>query len=120
MGLLGTQSISEATILDVNKELGIELTGKGTLIGFIDTGIDYTNKVFLNPDGSSKIKYIWDQGIKGNGPDGYYFGTEYNELQINNALKAENPYEIIPHQDSVRSWNFLSFCCMPEEEKENL
>jgi len=68
MGLLGTQSINEAKISDVNQELGLSLTGKGVLIGFLDTGIDYTHKVFLNEDKSSKIRYIWDQTIEGKGP----------------------------------------------------
>jgi len=87
MGLLGTQSINEVKIPDVKQELGLDLEGKGVLIGFIDTGIDYTHKAFINKDGSSKIKYIWDQTIKSEGPEGYHFGTEYNNAQINSAIR---------------------------------
>ena len=48
----------------------LNLTGKGTIIAFIDTGIDYTNPVFQNPDGSSRILALWAQTISGNPPAG--------------------------------------------------
>ncbi|MCL2382964.1 MAG: hypothetical protein FWC79_02095 [Oscillospiraceae bacterium] len=106
LGLLGTESMKESNILETQMELGLK--GKGVLIGFIDTGIDYTNKVFLNEDGSSKIKYIWDQSANGSGPKGYHFGTEYTNEQINDALKSEIPRNIVPHQDVVGHGTFLA------------
>lgn len=36
------------------------LTGKGVLVGFIDSGIDYTHPTFMNKDGTSRILYIYD------------------------------------------------------------
>lgn len=39
----------------------LELTGRGVLIGFADTGIDYTQEVFRRSDGSSRILALWDQ-----------------------------------------------------------
>ena len=42
----------------------LKLTGKGTIIAFVDTGIDYSNPVFRNPDGSSRILAIWDQTLQ--------------------------------------------------------
>ena len=36
------------------------LTGKGVLIGIIDSGIDFTNPDFRNPDGSTRIRALYD------------------------------------------------------------
>ena len=36
------------------------LKGQGVLIGFIDTGIDYTHPAFRNADGTTRIEYIYD------------------------------------------------------------
>ena len=78
----------------------LSLTGKGTIIAFIDTGIDYTNPVFRNPDGSSRIIAIWDQTIQeGTPPAGFEYGTQYNSEEINRALQSENPYSVVPSRD---------------------
>lgn len=79
----------------------LELTGKGVIIGFIDTGIRYENEVFRNPDGSTRIMAIWDQTIQsGNPPEGLQYGTEYTREQINEALRSDNPREIVPSTDT--------------------
>lgn len=82
------------------------LTGKGTLTCIIDSGIDYTHPDFRNPDGSTRIKALWDQTIPSNdtlsSPDGYFLGTLFTEEIINEALKAKSPLErlsICPSQD---------------------
>lgn len=79
----------------------LNLTGKGTIIAFLDTGIDYQNPVFLNTDGSSRILAIWDQTIQtGEPPESFYYGTEYSRDKINEALRSSNPLEIVPSIDS--------------------
>jgi len=79
----------------------LELTGRGVIIGFIDTGIQYENEVFRNPDGTSRILAIWDQTIQdGDPPEGLQYGTEYTREQINAALQSENPREIVPTTDT--------------------
>lgn len=80
-----------------------KLTGKGVLVGFVDTGIVYTNPIFQYPDKTSKIISIWDQSIESDNsyPEGIYYGTEYNREQINTALKAENPLNVVPSTDII-------------------
>ena len=78
----------------------LNLTGKGTIIAFIDTGIDYRNPVFRNPDGSSRILAIWDQTIQeGLPPAGFEYGTEYKKEIIDQALQSEQPLSVVPSMD---------------------
>ena len=68
------------------------LDGEGIVIGFIDTGIDYTHPAFLNDDGTTRIEYIYDLSLN---------GQVYNKSQINNALKSNDPYSVVPSYDSI-------------------
>ena len=78
----------------------LELTGRGVVIGFLDTGIRYDEPVFLNQDGSSRILGIWDQTIQsGEPPAGILYGTEYRKETIDLALQSDNPREIVPSYD---------------------
>jgi len=62
------EGMDKSNILSVQNHPNLELKGKGVLIGIIDTGIDYTHKAFLNEDGTTRIKSIWDQTIFTNSP----------------------------------------------------
>ena len=42
---------------------GLNLTGRGVLIGIADSGIDYRNEEFLTADGKSRIAALWDQTL---------------------------------------------------------
>lgn len=80
----------------------LSLTGRGTIICIIDTGIDYTNEVFRDADGNSRILAIWDQTIQsGAPPEGFEYGTEYTRDHINEALQAQDPYSIVPSRDEI-------------------
>ena len=118
LGLLDRQNLDAAGIIQVQQHPYLDLRGQGTLIGFIDTGIDYTKEAFQYEDGTSKIKYIWDQTIQGNAPQGFYFGTEYSEEQINSALRTENPLEVVPHRDTVGHGTFLASLAASRERGE--
>ncbi|SHK72214.1 Subtilase family protein [Anaerocolumna jejuensis DSM 15929] len=88
--------------LPVSFKVGDGYSGKGVIIGFIDTGIDYRNQTFLKEDGTSRILTIWDQSIdSSNYPQGFFYGTEYNNGMINEALKAENPLAVVPSMDTI-------------------
>ncbi len=58
------------------------ITGRGVLVGIIDSGIDWRHADFRRPDGKTRIKAMLDLSTRGN----VYGGTTYNEQQINEAL----------------------------------
>jgi len=118
LGLLDQQNLEAAGIMQVQRHPYLDLRGRGTLIGFIDTGIDYTKDAFRYEDGTSRIKYIWDQTIQGNAPQGFYFGTQYAEEQINTALRTENPWTAVPHRDMVGHGTFLASVAAGRENGE--
>ncbi len=56
--------------------------------------------VFRREDGTSRIFSIWDQTIQdGTPPEGFCFGTEYTNEQINLALQSEDPLSVVPSTD---------------------
>ena len=77
------------------------LTGKGILVGIVDSGVDYFHPDFRNADGSSRILRLWDQSIQGNPPQGYAAGTEYTKEEIDEALAlGENQgRRLVPSMD---------------------
>lgn len=82
------------------QEGALGLTGRGVVIGFLDTGIRYDEDVFKNEDGSTRILGIWDQTIQtGEPPDGILYGTEYRREVIDQALRSDNPRDIVPSYD---------------------
>lgn len=107
-GLTDEQSLEDSGIIQVQQQPNLNLNGRNVLIGFVDTGIDYTQKVFQYEDGTSKIKYIYDQSIPGVPPVGFPLGTEYTSDQINAALASDTPYAIVPHKDTSGHGTFLA------------
>lgn len=100
MGEFDPNNLIEAGILRVQRE-PLNLTGRGVVVCFIDTGIDYTNPVFRDETGNSRILAIWDQTVQsGTPPEGFLYGTEYRREDINSALRSDSPYSIVPSRDS--------------------
>ena len=62
----------------------LSLTGRGVLVAVIDSGIDYKHQEFLNPDGSSRILYLWDQMAVG-----YTMGREFTQEDLNQSLSED-------------------------------
>ena len=70
-----------------------ELTGKRVLVAIIDSGISYYNQDFRWPDGTTRIRSLWDQVL----------GREYTQEEINAALMAgsrQAAEQIVPSIDT--------------------
>ena len=97
---LDTTSLEVSGILQVQTQPLLNYTGKDIILGFIDTGIDYTLPAFRRSDGSSRILRIWDQTIQtGNSPENIFYGSVYTREQMNDALASESPYMVVPSRD---------------------
>ncbi|MCU6700319.1 S8 family peptidase [Dorea ammoniilytica] len=108
-GLLDMDVMNQAGISQVQYYPTLNVAGEGIMIGFVDTGIDYTNPVFRKLDGSTRIVRIWDQTIQdGSVPDGFSYGSEYTEEMINQALQSENPKVIVPSEDTITHGTFVA------------
>ncbi|MDR1664017.1 MAG: S8 family peptidase [Clostridiales bacterium] len=116
VGLLGKEALDVTGITSIQRQPYLDLRGRGVLLGFVDTGIDYTQPAFKYEDGTSKIQYIWDQTAEGTGPGDFGFGAEYANSVINQALKSPNPYETVPHRDTVGHGTFLASVAGSHEE----
>ena len=84
------------------------MSGRGILVAVADSGIDYRLPEFRNTDGSTRIRFLWDQTLQPGGeerrpPEGFGIGVEYDSRQINAALAEENPqrqFELFPTVDT--------------------
>lgn len=85
------------------------LNGRGVLLAVLDSGITWDLEVFRKADGSTRIRYLWDQTVSeetasmryGKMPDEFSLGTEYTAEEINAALQlpALDRYRLIPSRD---------------------
>ncbi len=95
-----TVSLLSAGILQMQGQ-PLYLTGRDVTIAIIGTGIQYTNPVFRDAFGRSRVKAIWDQTIQtGDLPEGFSFGSEYVFEQIQAAIESDDPMSIVPSTDT--------------------
>ena len=99
---ISMETLNQTGVLPVQNYPTLQLKGKGILIGFMDSGIDYTNTVFRNLDGSTRIAAIWDQTVQsGTPPRGFYYGSEFTREQIDEALRFDEPLALVPSTDDT-------------------
>lgn len=95
-----TGSMDASGVLRLRNRERLGLRGQGVIIGLIDTGIDYRHPAFSDELGRTRILRIWDQTVQtGEAPEGFYYGSEYTDEQINEALRAEDPLTVVPTRD---------------------
>ncbi len=85
MRLMNDLSVPDTGAPGVWSEYGA--TGEGVIVGVIDTGIDTEHPDFQNPDGTTRIKFLLDLSVPGNGPFG---GTLLTAAQIDQGATARD------------------------------
>lgn len=136
---LDTTSMEASGIIPTFSQPALNSMGEGVIIGVIDTGIQYENPLFRNPDGSTRILGIWDQTIAGRAelpvpgsqdqlrlpdgqpllPDGQLlYGSTYTNEDINQALAAPSPLELLPSTDTQGHGTFLAGIAAGGEAKD--
>jgi subtilisin family serine protease len=63
--------------------------GSGVIVGMVDTGVDFRHEDFRRADGTTRIKYLWNQNDSCVGtppPFPFDFGCLYTEADINAAI----------------------------------
>ncbi|NLU23129.1 MAG: S8 family peptidase [Clostridiales bacterium] len=96
----------------------LNITGRGVIIGLVDTGIDYTKPAFKFEDGTTKILNLWDQTVDGPRPDYLYFGSAYDKAKIDEALDSDDPYSVVPSRDEDGHGTFLASVAASNEKGE--
>ncbi len=116
-GLMDTTSMEASGILSTFRQPALGSQGKGVLMGLIDTGIAYQNPLFRNSDGTTRILGLWDQTADNGGfrlvgnrlfSFPFFYGKEYTEEDLNNALALEDPLTLVPSTDTNGHGTFLA------------
>lgn len=115
--LLDNTSVEAAGILPSFRLPSLNTRGEGVIIGFIDTGIDYRNPLFMDNDGNTRVLGIWDQTLPGEGftvtgpnefPFRFLYGREFLRPAIDEALRSEDPLSVVPSADEEGHGTFLA------------
>lgn len=119
-GEMNTQAVEATGSIRLQQLPDLQLRGKDIIIGFVDSGIDYTHRVFRYSSGESRILSIWDQsGTTGNTPESYNYGTEYSQEDINEALRSDDPYSIVNVRDETGHGTIMAGAAAGNDDPEN-
>lgn len=72
-------AINETGVFQIRQISSLSLTGMGTCVAVIDSGINWRHSAFLNPDNSTKIRVIFDEES----------GRSFEAQDIDRALAGE-------------------------------
>lgn len=132
--LMDSTSLDVSGILAIQNQPALSLKGQGVLIGIVDTGIDYTNELFQDEAGNTRIVSIWDQTASDqmtssqmitaerlyiHQQEKWLYGVEYTREQINEALRAEVPQDLVPEKDTNGHGTYLASIVAGSEDPVN-
>ena len=72
----------------VTGEGGGTLTGRGTAIAILDSGVDYRHPDFCTEDGATRILTYWDQTLDYDGMNRYGVGRIFSREELDRLLTA--------------------------------
>lgn len=73
-------------VLSGSAPLDMPYTGKGTVIGIIDDGIEFGHPYFLDSAGKTVVHALWNMDRFGRPPTGYNYGTLWERDTLNYFL----------------------------------
>lgn len=123
-GLADLAAAEELGVLRLRRQPYLNLTGRGIIFGIADTGIDYTHPVFRFPDGRSRILAIWDQtaevvgDVRNASMGAVPFGRIYSQGEINEALSADSPLDIVSVTDPESHGTFAAGLAVGREMED--
>lgn len=83
--------------------LNSHYNGGGVTVGVIGGGINYLDKEFIQEDGKSRIKVIWDQTIDCENQKDNFYGRVYDRRDIEEAIElyreCNTPHKNFEHLD---------------------
>lgn len=147
-GLMDSSNIEAIGVKQVKNPNAFGVDGKNVIVGVVDTGIDYTNPLFLREDGRTRINVIWDQTIKGFEKSDEneslhvredkpvqqmpserlnvigeipvpLYGTVFSGNQMNRALQESDPYELVSSRDENGHGTFAAGIAAGGVDREN-
>src|SRR5262245_39556422 len=90
-------------------------SGRGVIVGIVDSGIDIRHHAFRKPDGTTRVLKIWDQTLTAltaeaaparitdpaiaSTPMPLGYGVEYDANEINETLQSADPVVPVRHVD---------------------
>lgn len=77
-----------------NPPVYVGLTGRGVIVGIVDTGIDLEHDDFLDMEGKTRLLALWDQTVASADPPRFFsYGKEWTAAQIDAGLAASDDPE---------------------------
>lgn len=95
------RSLTDTMLIQTNMDSVIRLasplrtnfSGKGVILGVIDSGIELNHPDFKDSTGKTRVLYVWDQGVAYNPsrkPGNYSYGVEWDSAAINQNLSSHD------------------------------
>lgn len=79
--------------VSAGQDLQSHYQGDGVIVGIVDSGFDFLHPNFLDSDGNSRIKCVWDQNSNSGTIPAYGYGSVYNSSEDILRAKHDASYD---------------------------